>query len=186
MPQGQALLPGLVAVDAPRPDLVQFIFDEPDRDLVHQLASSRLGLISPRALRSPAASHRLAAGVAAGTGPFELHRRDPQGVLLARNASWWGARHELGPGVELIDLRFTPGGDRRLGLLRHGTVQVAEGLDPAQVTALRRDPLLTHQPGAAGTSVGLERSVRDFESAPGVPILSQVWLTTIGTGSGAP
>lgn len=185
IPQGQALLPGLVAVDAPRPDLVRFIFDEPDHDLVGQLASPRLGLISSRALRSPAASHRLAAGVAAGTGPFELHRRDPQGVLLARNASWWGTKHELGPGVELIDLRFTPGADRRLGLLRRGTVQVAEGLERAQVTSLRRDPLLTDQAGAGGADVGLERSVRGFES-PGVPALSQVWLTTIGTGSGAP
>ena len=182
MPEGQALLPGLIAVDAPRPDLVRFIFDEPDRDVVHQLASVRLGLISPRVLRSSAVTARLAAGVAAGTGPFELHRRDRQRVLLARNASWWGTRHELGPGVELIDLRFTPGADRRLGLLRRGTVEVAEGLGPAQVTALHRDPLLTDQAGAAGTSVGLERSVRDFESTPGAPILSQVWLTTVGTG----
>jgi peptide/nickel transport system substrate-binding protein len=84
--EGQALLPGLVAADAPAPDLVRFIFDRPVADLVHRLASVRLGVVSPRALRSPDAGSRLAHGLAAGTGPFELHRADSREILLARNA----------------------------------------------------------------------------------------------------
>jgi ABC-type transport system substrate-binding protein len=181
--EGQALLPGLVAADRPRPDLVRFIFDRPDPNLVHQLASVRLGIVSPRALRSPTVSTRLADGLAAGTGPFELHRRDPHGVLLARNQRWWGTRHELGPGVELVDLRFPRKANRRLTLLRRGTVQIAEGLGEEQLAALRRDPVLTDQAGPGGTAVGLERSVRGFVSARGTPTLSRTWLTTVGAGA---
>jgi peptide/nickel transport system substrate-binding protein len=180
-PEGQALLPGLVAADAPRPDLVRLIFSRPDADVVRQLGSVRLGIVSPRALRSPRAGTRLAHGLAAGTSPFELHRHDQRGVLLARNQGWWGTRHDLGPGVELIDLRFADRADRRLALLRDGTVQVAAGLHPRQLTAVRRDPLLTDQPGEAGT--GLERSVRGLGSTHGTPLLSRVWLTTVASGS---
>jgi peptide/nickel transport system substrate-binding protein len=181
--EGQALLPGLVAADAPRPDLVRFIFDRPDMNLVRQLASVRLGIVSPRALRSPAASTRLTHGLAAGTGPFGLHRRGPGSVLLARNQRWWGTRHELGPGVELVDLRFPPEANRRLTLLRRGTVQIAEGLGHEQLASLRRDPVLTHQAGPGGTLVGLERSVRGFVSSRGTPTLSRIWLTTVGAGA---
>jgi peptide/nickel transport system substrate-binding protein len=182
-PEGQAQLPGLVAADAPRPDLVRFIFDAPNPDLTRQLASVRLGVVSPRVLRSlPVAG--LDGGPAAGTGPFELHGRRSDRVLLSRNARWWGTRHDLGPAVELVELRFEPSADRRLGLLRSGAVQVAERLGAEQVARLRRDPLLTDQPGAAGTAVGLERSVRGFGRAGGVPALSRTWLTTVGTGTG--
>jgi peptide/nickel transport system substrate-binding protein len=183
-PEGQALLPGLVAVDAPSPDLVRFIFDAPDPDARRELAAVQLGLVSPRVLRPPDAASRLASGAAAGTGPFELHRRVPDRVLLARNPDWWGTRHELGPGVELVDVRLEPGAERRLALLQRGRVEVAEGLGPSQVSILSRDPLLADQAGPAGTRVGLERSVRDFASTPGAPVLSRVWLTTVGATTG--
>jgi peptide/nickel transport system substrate-binding protein len=182
--EGQALLPGLVAADAPAPDLVRFIFDRPVADLGHRLASVRLGVVSPRALRSPDAGSRLAHGLAAGTGPFELHRADSREILLARNARWWGTREQLGPGVELIALRFPQAAGRRLTLLKRGSVQIAEGLGPEQLAAVGRDPLLTDQPGPGNSSVGLSREVRGFSSAPGTPILSRIWLTTVGTGEG--
>jgi len=182
--EGQGLLPGLVAADAPRPDLVRLIFAEPNPDVVRELASVRLGIVSPRALRSPRSETRLAAGLAAGTGPFELHRRDARGVLLSRNQDWWGTRHDLGPGVELIDLRFPPSAQRRLGLLRDGTVQIAEGLGGQQQAELHRDPLLTEHAGAAGGSVGLERSVRGYPAGDRAPVLSRTWLTTVGAGGG--
>jgi peptide/nickel transport system substrate-binding protein len=183
-PAGQALLPGLVAADAPRPDLVRFIFDRPLNDVRHRLASVRLGIVSPRALRLPNATDRLANGQAAGTGPFELHRRTRREILLARNRRWWGTRQDLGPGVELISLRFPRSADRRLALLRRDKVQIAEGLGSAQARALRRDPLLTGEAGPAGTRIGLSRAVRGFPSGATAPMLSRTWLTTVGTGEG--
>ncbi len=182
-PAGQALLPGLVAADAPAPDLVRFIFDRPVAHLERRLASVRLGIVSPRDLRLPDAARRLANGLAAGTGPFEIHRSDPREILLARNGLWWGTREQLGPGVDLVSLRFPHSAARRLALLERGSVQIAEGLGPEQVDRLRRDPLLTDQAGPGGSEVGLSREVRGFE-ADGTPLLSRAWLTTIGGGEG--
>jgi peptide/nickel transport system substrate-binding protein len=182
--EGQSLLPGLAAVDAPRPDLVRFIFDAPDPNLMAQLASVRLGMVSPRALRSQRGLARLANGLSDGTGPFGIHDRDAGRVLLARNPRWWATRHDLGPAVELVDIRFVPGANRRLALLRGGSVQVAQGLGRAQLTELRHDPLLTDQAGPAGTRMGVERSVRDLRPSRGVPLLSRAWLTTVATGAG--
>jgi peptide/nickel transport system substrate-binding protein len=181
---GQALLPGLVAVDAPRPDQVRFIFDAPDPDLRRQLGSVNLGLVSPRVLRSAGATAKLAGGLAAGTGPFEPRRRGTAGMLLARNMDWWGTRRDLGPAVDLIHLRFEPSADRRLALLRRGVVQIAAGLGAAQTARIRADPLLTDVRGPGRTAVGLERSVRGFSLPSGVPLLSGTWLTTVGTASG--
>jgi peptide/nickel transport system substrate-binding protein len=185
-PEGRELLPGLVAADAPSPDIVRLIFAGPNPDVASELASVRLGIVSPRALRSPGTLARLARGLADGTGPFDVHDSDSHRLLLARNAHWWGTRADLGPGVELVNLRFIPTSRRRLELLRSGAVQVAERLAPAQVSALRLDPLLTQQPGPAGTRIGLQRSVRDLRPSRGVPVLSRAWLTTIGTGSSSP
>ncbi len=148
---------------------------------MRQLGSVRLGVVSPRVLRSPRAGARLADGLAAGTGPFELHRHHPHGVLLARNQRWWGTRHDLGPGVELVDLRSPEEAQRRLALLRDGTVQIAEGLRAKQLAAVRRDPLLTDQAGEPGT--GIERSVRGLDSTRGTPLLSRIWLTTVASGA---
>jgi peptide/nickel transport system substrate-binding protein len=181
-PTGQTLLPGLVATDAPRPDLVRFIFDRPVADLARELASVRLGIVSPRALRFLNPSARLAQGAGSGTGAFELHRSDPREVILARNPQWWGTRRELGPGVELIVLRFPGTAARRLAVLQSGSVQVAEGLGADELAALRRDPLLTAQPGASG--VGLTRAVRGFPTGTATPMLSRAWLTTVGAGDG--
>ena len=181
---GRELLPGFVAADAPAPDLVRFIFDRPIADLGRRLASVRLGIVSPRSLRSPDAGNRLARGLAAGTGPFEVHRASAREVLLARNAAWWGTRHQLGPGVELIALRFPRAPSRRLAMLERGSVQVAQGLGPAELAAVRRDALLTEQPGPGGTGVGLSREVRGFSGAKGTPQLSRAWLTTVGGGEG--
>ena len=180
--EGQSLLPGLVAVDAPRPDLVRFIFDRPDPNLKRQLSSPRLSVVSPRVLKSPNATARLARGDRTGTGAFEVRERDSRGVLIARNMGWWGTRHELGPAVDQVELRAVSGAAKRLTLLRRGQAQVAERLGRAQVAHLRRDPLLTEFPGRGGRALGLERSVRGIDAADRIPALSGVWLTRIGVG----
>ena len=45
---GRALLPGLTAADAPRPDLVRLFFDHPVSGVPRLLASTRLGIVSQR------------------------------------------------------------------------------------------------------------------------------------------
>ena len=182
-PQGRALLPGLAAVDAPRPDLVRFLFDRPSPSVPRALSSPRLGIVSPRALGAATPS-RLERGGRSGTGPFELRERGRARILLARNVRWWGTRRSLGPALDQAEFRVVPSANARLRLLRRGDAQVAEGLGPPQLRSLRGDPLLTGIAGPGGTGLGLDRSVRGIDSAVRVPILSEAWLTTIGSGGG--
>jgi peptide/nickel transport system substrate-binding protein len=177
--EGRALLPSLLAADAPRPDLVRFILNQPDPELDERLASPRLGLVSPRALQS---GRELRPDRGTGTGPFELREFDPERLLLAPNTGWWGAAHDLGPALAMVEFRVEPSASERLELLRRGEVQVAEALGPDQLEQLRRDPLLVGLPGEGGEALGLERSVRGIESGAEVPSLSAAWLTRVVGG----
>lgn len=180
-PQGRALLPELVAADAPRPDLARFILDRAVPDLPQRLASPRLGIVSPAALRRGGAR---AGGFSSmdrsGTGPFELRERDRGTIVVARNVGWWGSRAGLGPALDQVEFRAVPSGRARLTLLRDGTAQVADSLRPAARGAIRRDPLLTYVTGGGDSVLGLERSVRGIDSASTIEPLSQVWLTRVG------
>jgi ABC-type transport system substrate-binding protein len=177
---GRALLPGLVAVDAPRPDLVRFLFVRPEPRAPELLSSPQLGIVSPVALRAGGAT--LARADRSGTGPFEIRERSARQVLEARNTSWWGSGRGLGPALDQIEFHYVPDATDRVKLLRSGEVQVAEELDASQLDGLRRDPLLTELRGPGGTGLGLERSVRGFDSARQIPSLSAAWLTRIGAG----
>ncbi len=176
---GQRLLPGLVAADAPRPDVVRLFFSRPQPALPRLLASPRLGVVSPRALspRSGEAA-RLVRAENAGTGPFELRERSASGLVLAANAGWWGRRERLGPALDQIQVRPAPSPRERLALLRSGEAQVAVGLPPGALRDALRDPLLTTARGA----IALERSVRGLHAPSGAPSLASVWLTRIGAG----
>ena len=181
LPEGRALLPELVAADAPRPDLVRFILSRPVPDLPGRLASPRLGLVAPGALRPRSGtSARLTGAERSGTGPFELRPGAPAGsVLLAANTSWWGTRLGLGPALDQVQFEVEPSAERRLELLEGGEVQVASELAAGAVPELRRDPLLTYLRGG-GEVLGMERSVRGIASATAVEPLSDVWLTVVG------
>ena len=178
---GRALLPELVAADAPRPDLVRFILSSPVPDFPQRLASPRLGLVSPRSLRPHSgAGAQLAGADRSGTGPFELRQGAPGGeVLLAANTGWWGTRVGLGPALDQVQFEVEPSSERRLELLTAGSVQIAAALAPGAVRELRRDPLLTYVRGGGGV-LGLERSVRGIHSATAIEPLSGVWLTVVG------
>jgi peptide/nickel transport system substrate-binding protein len=174
---GRRLLPGLRAVDAPRPDLVRFLLTRPVADLPERLRSARLGLVSPRALGPDA---RLARETASGTGAFELReRRAGRELVLALHDGWWGGRAGLGPALEVVHFLVTPDEGDRLELLRSGEAQVAEGLGPASIAALASEPLLTFVRRVGGSALGLERSVRGIEDTD-PPVLSNVWLTRVG------
>jgi peptide/nickel transport system substrate-binding protein len=178
---GRALLPELVAADAPRPDLVRFVLSRPVGDLPRRLASPRLGIVSPAALRprSGRAAELLRAD-RSGTGPFELRERERERIVIARNVAWWGTRLDLGPALDQVEFRVVPTDRGRLALLRGGTAQVADSLPRAVVGEIRRDPLLTFVAGAGREVMGLERSVRGIDSASAIEPLSEAWLTSIG------
>jgi hypothetical protein len=178
------LLPGLVAADAPRPDLVRLILDRPVPGMRRLLASPRLGIVSPRELSARAGSGtRLVRTTGAGTGPFELRGAAGPSVVLARNTGWWGTPRGLGPALDQVALRVAPSSFERLRLLHRGDVEAAWALPNGLAAGLRGDPLLTRVPGPGGRWTGLERSVRGIGSARTPPPLSSVWLTRIGAGS---
>lgn len=182
---GRRLLPGLRTADAPRGTLVRLVFDRAVPDLPRRLASPRLGIVSPGALRPrDGARARLARSIDSGSGPFELRERRPgKQLTLARSDTWWGSRYGLGPALDQIELRFAARESERVEMLRRGEVLAADDLGPAAARLVRRDPLLAVAGGAGGRAVGFERSVRGLGGAAAVEPLSGVWLTRVG-GSG--
>ena len=179
----QALIPGLAAVDAPRPDQVRFILDAPDPELPERLAQARLGLVSPRALAAGRDLETLIADGGTGTGAFEYRERESAGnTVLARNLDWWGSRANLGPALDQLDYSVVPDDDERVAMLAGGQVEVADSLGAPAALDVRSDPLLAVEGGVAGPPIGIERSVRGIEFAEGVPVLSAAWLTTVGAG----
>ena len=175
-PVGRELLPGLTAADSPRPGRVRFILDGPAEGFAAALADPRLGLIAPGPLIG------LGGGAlrldAAGTGPFEYRGREGGSVLLARNAGWWGTPLGLGPGIDQVDLSVDPSPGHRLTALLSGAVEVADDLARDAAGRISSAPLLTTVGGAAAV-VGIERSVRGFDSAAAAQSLADVWLTDL-------
>lgn len=179
-PEGRRLLPRLFAVDAPRPDEVRFLLDEPVRDLARLLADPRLGIVSPQALdpQSGEGSRFRAEAVKSGTGAFQAGPVGTDRIELSRFAGWWGTPLGLGPSLDGISFMLTPSPAERLGLLQGGSVQVADRLDAAGLRVAEADPLLATVGGPV-TGIGLERSVRGIDSVRTVPLLSGVWLTRL-------
>jgi peptide/nickel transport system substrate-binding protein len=177
---GQRLLPDLFAVDAPRPDQVRFLLERPVADLRSRLASPRLGIVSPRALDPPSGEGaRIRPGAAgSGTGPFQAAGDANGRQELDRFGSWWGSSLGLGPALDAVVFLGAPGERQRLSLLEAGTVQVADPLGAAALSALAADPLL-RQVGGPVRGIGIAGSVRGLDSARAVPVLSRVWLTDI-------
>jgi peptide/nickel transport system substrate-binding protein len=175
---GRRLLPGLVAEDGPRPDLVRFVFEAPVRDLPERLADPRLGLVSPTALlpRSGLRASLVRAGHA-GSGPFRLGSRLHGAVVLTRNRSWWGTARGLGPALDSVRFRTVDSRARRIELLRAGRVQVAGDVGAA-APRLETDPLLASAGAATSHAVGFERSLHGLTGRSRQP-LSEVWLTSI-------
>lgn len=178
LPAGRDLLPTLFAVDAPRPDVVRFLLQSPTPDLPNLLASPRLGIVSPQALRPHSGEGARIAGNLGGpgTGPYQLSQISEGRIGLARNAAWWGSPLGLGPALDGVEFRATAQEPDRLALLQNGEARIAEGLSANAISQIRHDALLTALPGSAG--IGMQRSVRGIDSAAPIPF-SGVWLTTV-------
>ena len=179
-PRGRVLLPHLFAVDAPRPDEVRFLLDQPVRDFAARLASPRLGVVSPGAL-DPQSGQRarfLPDARGPGTGAFQPVGGGPARLELSRFAGWWGSPMGLGPALDGVTFVAAPKADQRLRLLQGGAVQVADPLDASGLRAARSDPLLDAVGGPL-RAIGMEGSVRGITSARSVPALTGVWLTRL-------
>ncbi|MGC1801606.1 MAG: ABC transporter substrate-binding protein, partial [Solirubrobacterales bacterium] len=172
--------PDLFAVDAPRPDEVRFLLDQPVPDLVSRLSSPRLGIVSPLALdpQSGRGARFLPDATGSGSGPFQPGPRGPGRLSLTRFAGWWGSPLGLGPSLDGVSFVLAPQPNQRLRLLKDGAVQVADPLGAVGLRAADADPLLDSVGGPL-TGIGLEGSVRGIDSATTIPVLSGVWLTRL-------
>ena len=171
-PAGREAL-GELLVDAPRPDLVRFILPAPDPSSTAgsrscSSGSSRRGRSRRRAAASStrAGCHR----AAPARSSCESEVRRPS--LLARNTEWWGTDHGLGPGVDQIEMRIVTDPGERLGLLRDGTVQVAD-LALGQTRRGARRPAADHdraaraaRSGSSARCAGSRRTTRRRRSTP--------------------
>jgi peptide/nickel transport system substrate-binding protein len=176
----QSGIPEGTLVDAPVPDLVRFRLPASDPSFGELLASPRLGIVSPVALRRAGGGAVAAARLSdSGTGPFELRERAADRLLLARNSDWWGSGRGLGPAIDQLEFLVVGNPDERVAMLAEGAVQVASGIGPRERRAVRSDPLLTTVPQEAGGAIGTERSVRGIPPDDPVPSLNAVWQTRI-------
>lgn len=178
--RGRELLPHLFAVDAPRPDEVRFLLDQPVRDLPRRLSSPRLGIVSPRALEPQSGQNaRFVADAGGwGTGAFTMEAGGPARLELSRFAGWWGSEMGLGPALDGVTFVVARLPAQRFRLLSEGRAQIADPLDAAGLRAARTDPLL-NAIGGPLSGVGMEGSVRGFSSARSIPALTGVWLTRL-------
>jgi peptide/nickel transport system substrate-binding protein len=179
-PRGRALLPHLFAVDAPRPDEVRFLLDQPVRDLPRRLSSPQLGIVSPHALEPQSGQHArfLPDAHGSGTGAFMTGAGGPARLELSRFASWWGSPLGLGPALDGVTFVAAHLSGQRFRLLSEGRVQIADPLDAAGLRAADADPLL-NTIGGPRSGIGMEGSVRGVSSARSVPGLTGVWLTRL-------
>jgi ABC-type transport system substrate-binding protein len=178
--RGRELLPHLFAVDAPRPDQVRFLLDQPVSDLPQRLASPRLGIVAPGALepQNGKGARFMPAVRKSGTGAFEPVATGPARLELSRYAGWWGSPIGLGPALDAVTFLAAPKPDQRFRMLSEGTAQVADPLDAAGLRAAEADPLL-ETIGGTRIGMGVEGSVRGIDSALAIPVLTGVWLTRL-------
>ena len=179
-PAGLALLPGLAAADGPNPGLVRLIFVSPARSLPEQLADPRLGLVSPLAIADGGASTAVR-GLRAGSGPFEVRKRETDTLALTRFRRWWGTGPGLGPALDEVVFRRLPAARARARALREGEVRMVTEVPARSAAALRRDPLLAVLGGASGRALAHERSVHGIRGPRPAP-LSGVWLSLLAPG----
>jgi peptide/nickel transport system substrate-binding protein len=178
-PAGRLLLPHLFAVDAPRPDEIRFLLDEPVHDMVRRLSSPRLAIVSPAALDPQSGQNaRFSDAAASGTGAFQAGPSGPGRQTLSRFAGWWGSSMGLGPSLDGVTFVRAPQPSQRLRMLEDGLVQVADPLGPSGLRAAASDPLLDTVGGPL-SGIGVEGSVRGIDSARRIPVLSSVWLTRL-------
>ena len=113
---------------------LEFTLSQPNASLLYSLAIFPASLLSPAALenhRSDFQRHPV------GTGPYRfLEWRPNQVIMLERNDSYWGEK----PTMPRIAITVVPDSTVRLLKLKTGEIHAMDGLQPAELAALKDDP----------------------------------------------
>jgi len=130
----RSLWDSIASVSAPNASTVQIVTKQPYAALLNTLAHNTALIVSPAAVEKWGAEYRLHP---VGSGPYQVDRWDVGAELeVRRNAKYWGGA----PAYERIALRTVTDAAARVGLLKSGQAQVAEGVPAETVDDLRRVP----------------------------------------------
>jgi len=126
------------AVEAVDSRTLVFHLSGPNASLIYSLAIFPAWLISPKALDTYGPDFQRHP---VGTGPYRFSSWSPnQAIIFEKNADYWD--RSAPPQFERIVMKVVPENTVRLLELRAGRVHGIDGLQPAELKALRDDPAL--------------------------------------------
>ncbi|MDI3269537.1 MAG: ABC transporter substrate-binding protein [Bacillota bacterium] len=115
---------------------VQFQLKEPLAPFLQNIAMPAFAIASPAAIQAYKESF---AQHPVGTGPFTFVSWAPDDrIVLARNDQYWDTPAKL----DQLIYRVIPDNGERLLELQAGTIQFADGINPADVSVIKSDPNL--------------------------------------------
>lgn len=167
------LLRAVEQVEVVSPSEVRVLLSRPDSALLESLASVRLGLVSPTALK--AGGDLCAGGVAlAGTGPFvfERYTRGQSASFVKNPAYQWApgyAAHQGPAWLDRVQIRFLPEYAVRAGALTSGQVDVIEGVQPTDVGLFKERPGFQLLVGPAGAQTSFTLNI-NYTIAPATDV----------------
>lgn len=113
---------------------LEFRLSKPNASLLYSLAVFPAYLVSPAALEAHGRDFQR---YPVGTGPFRfVEWRPNQAIYLERNDDYWGEK----PTLKRIVMTVSPDNTVRLLKLKAGDIQAMDGLQPAELAALKKDP----------------------------------------------
>ncbi len=122
------------SVEAEGDMALKFTLSKPNASLLNSLAVFPAYLVSPQALETHGANFQRHP---VGTGPFRfVEWRPSQAILMERNDDYWGEK----PTLKRIVMSVSPDNTVRLLKLKAGDIQGMDGLQPAELAALKDDP----------------------------------------------
>lgn len=113
---------------------LKFTLSKPNASLLNSLAVFPAFLVSPTALETHGKNFQRHP---VGTGPFRfIEWRPNQAISMERNDDYWGEK----PSLKRIVMTVSPDSTVRLLKLKGGDIQGMDGLQPAELAALKNDP----------------------------------------------
>lgn len=127
----------ITEVKATGPMTIEMVLKQPNASILYSLASFPAWLISPGAFKTYDADMQRHP---VGTGPYRFSSwKHNQAVIFERNPDYWGTP----AGFDRLVLRAIPENTVRLLELKSGNVQGLDGLQPAELDELAKDPQFT-------------------------------------------